>query len=108
MEAELVPEGTTPVAAFLTNATKTDSRINATSVTFAETAPGIPGFYDHGYICRILFVQYISFFLQFLHILYDISLWLDRNVKIIKNLEFLQYILFRILKGKIVKNQYFS
>ena len=41
LQDELVPEGTTPIAAFLKNVTKTDPRVNATSVTFAETASGI-------------------------------------------------------------------
>ena len=34
----LIPEGTTPIAAFLKNSTITDARINSTSATFAETA----------------------------------------------------------------------
>lgn len=32
----LIPDDTTPIAAFLTNPTETDSRINATSATFSE------------------------------------------------------------------------
>ena len=35
---ELIPEGTTPIAAFLTNPTRQSPTINATSATFAETA----------------------------------------------------------------------
>ena len=35
----MIPDRTTPIAAFLTSPTTTDSRVNATSATFAETAP---------------------------------------------------------------------
>ena len=35
----LIPDNTTPIAAFLTNPTLTDSRINATSATFSENSP---------------------------------------------------------------------
>ena len=38
LQDELIPEGTTPIAAFLTNPTEQDPKINATSATFAETA----------------------------------------------------------------------
>ena len=42
LKDELIPEGTTPIAAILTNSTlppnATFPRINATSATFAETA----------------------------------------------------------------------
>ena len=38
LQDRLIPEGNTPIAAFLTNSTRTDPRINSTSATFAETA----------------------------------------------------------------------
>ena len=39
LEDALIPDGTSPIAAFLTAPTRTDSRVNATSATFAEMAP---------------------------------------------------------------------
>ena len=44
LQNALIPEGTTPIAAFLTSPTKTDSRINATSASFAEMAPSLGSF----------------------------------------------------------------
>ena len=35
----LIPDGTTPISAFLTSPTRTDTRVNATRATFAETVP---------------------------------------------------------------------
>ena len=39
LQDTLIPEGTTPIAAFSTSPTRTDPRINQTSASFAEMAP---------------------------------------------------------------------
>ena len=66
---EIYPNGTTPIAAFLTNATERMPEVNATSATFAETNLGNQQ-YNHS--TQIEMSVFILLFLDYAIVTYSI------------------------------------